>query len=118
MPEALAARGALQAAGLECFLRDENAVRTMWHLTNFLGGTRLDVLEQDRDAAEAALVKVDAAEDGIPVEDGVEQYVENDYVCPECGSWDVNRAEPPGVLATIGGWLTSRSTQSDDQRWT
>ena len=51
MPEALVARGALQAAGIACFLRDENAVRTMWHLTNFLGGTRLDVLEQDRDAA-------------------------------------------------------------------
>lgn len=117
LPEAMAARGALQAANIQCFLRDENAVRTMWHLSTFLGGTRLDVLATEQEAAEAALVRVDAAEAAIPFEEGVEEYVENDYVCTKCGSLDVNRVAPLGGLATIAGWITGRPIQPKDQTW-
>lgn len=53
MSEALAAQGALDAAGIESFLTDTNIARVEWPMTR---GMRLQVAESDREAAEAALV--------------------------------------------------------------
>jgi hypothetical protein len=52
LPEALAAKSALDASGIQSFLADENAVRMM--LSN-LGGVRLYVKESDAKAAAAVL---------------------------------------------------------------
>ena len=43
VPEALLARGRLQASGIECFLADENMVRMDWFISNLLGGIKLMV---------------------------------------------------------------------------
>jgi hypothetical protein len=43
VPEALLARGRLQASGIECFLADENMVRMDWFISNLLGGVKLMV---------------------------------------------------------------------------
>ncbi|MEG9433869.1 putative signal transducing protein [Terriglobus sp. ADX1] len=53
--EAMAARAALEAADIPCFLRDENLLRNAWHLSGFVGYARLDIRERDREAAEQAL---------------------------------------------------------------
>jgi hypothetical protein len=47
VPEALLARGRLQACGIECFLSDENMVRMDWFISNLLGGVKLMVQPAD-----------------------------------------------------------------------
>jgi len=115
--EAMAARAALEAAGIPCFLRDEYAVRTAWHLSGVIGPLRMDVLEQDREAAEHTLVPLDAAEFGILTDQDAESWMGEDYLCPECGSIDVNRITPVAGLATIIQWMTNIRIQSREQKW-
>jgi hypothetical protein len=52
--EANLARNCLQAAGMKAFLADEETVSMAWHLTNALGGIKLQV--QDGDAEEALAI--------------------------------------------------------------
>jgi Putative prokaryotic signal transducing protein len=47
VPEALLAKGRLQAYGIECFLADENMVRMDWFISNLLGGVKLMVQPGD-----------------------------------------------------------------------
>jgi hypothetical protein len=47
VPEALLAKGSLQAYGIECFLADENMVRMDWFISNMLGGIKLLVQPAD-----------------------------------------------------------------------
>jgi len=47
VPEALLAKGRLQASGIECFLADENMVRMDWFISNLLGGVKLLVQPAD-----------------------------------------------------------------------
>ena len=41
VPEALLAKGRLEASGIECFLADENMVRMDWFISDLLGGVKL-----------------------------------------------------------------------------
>jgi hypothetical protein len=81
LSEAIVARGALEAAGIEAFLCDENLARLDWQLTNYLGGLRLQVEEKDAAAAEEIL-------SGLPPE--VIPYAADasfgQLHCPKCGS--------------------------------
>lgn len=47
VPEALLAKGRLDASGIECFLADENMVRMDWLISNLLGGVKLLVEPKD-----------------------------------------------------------------------
>ena len=47
VPEALLAKGRLDAFGIECFLADENMVRMDWFISNLLGGVKLLVNPND-----------------------------------------------------------------------
>ena len=47
VPEALLAKGMLEASGITCFLADENMVRMDWFISNFLGGVKLLVEPED-----------------------------------------------------------------------
>jgi Putative prokaryotic signal transducing protein len=47
VPEALLAKGRLEASGIECFLADENMVRMDWFISNLLGGVKLLVQPAD-----------------------------------------------------------------------
>lgn len=51
-PQAMADRMALEAAGIECYLYDENLVRMDWFWSNLIGGVKVVVREKDaKDAA-------------------------------------------------------------------
>jgi len=68
IPEALLAKGKLDASGIDCFLADDNMVRMDWFISNLLGGVKLLVdPEQFTDASrllnEPALIEMD--EEGI-----------------------------------------------------
>ncbi len=51
LPDALLAKGALDSAGIECFLVDDNMVRLDWFISNLLGGVKLAVKEGDAEDA-------------------------------------------------------------------
>ncbi len=55
LPEALLAKGSLEASGIECFLTDDNMVRMDWFISNLLGGIKLAVNREDAEAAAAIL---------------------------------------------------------------
>jgi hypothetical protein len=67
LTEAHLAMGVLESAGIPCYLRDENTVRTQWFWSNLIGGIRLQVREEDRAAAEALLNQPIPGQ--IPVDD-------------------------------------------------
>jgi Putative prokaryotic signal transducing protein len=67
LTEAQLAMGVLESAGIPCYLRDENTVRTQWFWSNLIGGIRLQVREEDRAAAEALLNPPTPGQ--IPVDD-------------------------------------------------
>jgi predicted nucleic-acid-binding Zn-ribbon protein len=83
--EASMARSVLQSAGIDCFLRDENTIRIDWLWSNLMGGIRLQVAEEDVEAAEAVLSE--------PIPDHIAVEGEADYEqpqCPKCGSLDTS----------------------------
>lgn len=84
LTEAQVAKGVLDSAGIPCCLRDENAVRLEWVWSNLLGGVRLQVNEQDREAAQAVLAQP------IPEQIQVDGEIPYDQPrCPRCGSLDI-----------------------------
>lgn len=88
LPEALLAKGSLESAGIECFLRDDNLVRLDWFISNFIGGIKLSV--QPEDALNAQKILDEPILEGIYVQ-GVGLYEQPR--CPKCNSLDVNFQE-------------------------
>jgi hypothetical protein len=85
LAEAQVAKGVLDSAGIPCCLRDENAVRLEWVWSNLLGGVRLQVNEQDREAAQEVLAQP------IPEQIQVDGEIPYDQPrCPRCGSLDIH----------------------------
>lgn len=83
--EASMARSVLESAGIPCFLRDENTIRIDWLWSNLMGGIRLQVAEEDVEAAEAVLSQPIPGSIAI---DGQEDYQQPK--CPQCGSLDIS----------------------------
>jgi len=85
LPEALLAKGALESAGIECFLADDITIRMDWLWSNALGGVRLCVKREDADAAGQLL------DQGIPDEfevTGTGAYKQPR--CSNCQSLDIS----------------------------
>ena len=51
LPDALLAKGLLESSGIECFLADDNLVAINWLLSNAIGNVKLQVKEEDAEAA-------------------------------------------------------------------
>jgi len=88
LPEALLAKGSLESAGIECFLRDENLVRLDWFISNFVGGVKLCVKPEDVLKAKALLDQ--------PILEGLYVHGVGLYEqprCPKCNSLDVTYQE-------------------------
>jgi hypothetical protein len=66
VPEALLAKGRIQASGIECFLADENMVRMDWFISNLLGGVKLMV--QPADFSKASRILNESISDGFEAE--------------------------------------------------
>lgn len=63
MPAAFVEKSVLDAAGIDCFLQDDNVVRMDWLWSNALGGIKLMVREKDALEAERILSQRPAAEE-------------------------------------------------------
>jgi hypothetical protein len=88
LPEALLAKGSLESAGIECFLRDDNLVRLDWFISNFVGGVKLCVKPEDAVQAKALLDQ--------PILEGLYVHGVGLYEqprCPKCNSLDVTYQE-------------------------
>jgi hypothetical protein len=88
LPEALLAKGSLESAGIECFLRDDNLVRLDWFISNFIGGIKLSVKPED--ALKAQAILNEPIPEGLYVQ-GVGLYEQPR--CPKCNSLDVSFQE-------------------------
>jgi rubredoxin len=69
-------RTRLEAAGIPAYVQDEHMVQMDWFASNAIGGVRVQIAEEDREAAEEFLA-ADTPQDLSAVED---------VVCPSCGS--------------------------------
>ena len=84
LPEALLAKGALESAGIECHLTDDNMVRLDWFISNLLGGAKLMVRPEDAEAAREVLDQ--PVPESFEVE-GAGQYRQPE--CPKCHSVNI-----------------------------
>lgn len=97
LPEALLAKGSLESAGIECFLRDDNLVRLDWFISNFIGGIKLSVKPED--ALNAQKILDEPILEGLYVQ-GVGLYEQPR--CPKCNSLDVSFHEiAPAAYLTM-----------------
>jgi len=95
LSEAIVARTALESAEIRCFLKDENMIRMDWGYSNFLGGLRLQVPEQDAARALDLLREPQPESIEFAEEFGFEQPT-----CPKCGSSDIE-LDSPGRAAAV-----------------
>jgi hypothetical protein len=108
LSEAIIARGALESAGIFCFLKDENLVRLDWQISNMIGGIRLQVAAADAEAAEAVLAQpIPNSIEYLNGRDEYDEYIdEPDFQqprCPRCHSTDISyeRSSRKGALAAL-----------------
>ena len=100
LPEALLAKGSLESAGIECFLRDDNLVRLDWFISNFIGGIKLCVKPED--VIDATKLLNEPILEGLYVH-GVGLYEQPK--CPKCQSLDVNFRELDRPIAYLSAFL-------------
>lgn len=87
--------------GIQSYIANELTIQSDWLLSNALGGIRLQVFENDLEAASKILEDFENNED-FKLE--VEHTIENpdfDFTCPKCGSNHIYRDEKPGGLFGI-----------------
>lgn len=77
------AKTKLESEEIECFIADENIVQMNWLLSNAVGGVRLQVKENDAEAAKKILKELNVNEIQQDVED------KTALTCPKCNSTDV-----------------------------
>jgi hypothetical protein len=85
LPAALLAKGALESAGIQCFLADDITIRMDWLWSNALGGIRLCVNSSD------AQVAAELLDQGIP--ERFEVAGSGEYKqprCPKCQSLNIS----------------------------
>jgi len=109
MPLALTDRMILQAAGIDCYLYDENLIRLDWLWSNLLGGVKLVVRQADFEDAQELLNNKSLKKYSV---EGVGDYEQER--CPKCGSDDVvcdellKRIAGAGLLLGVPITMTQR----------
>jgi hypothetical protein len=104
--EALLAKGMFDAAGIKCFLVDENMVRLDWFISNILGGVKLAVRPDDLGAATELLTEPMPV--GFRVE-GVGLYEQP--ACPECGLQNIRMLHVDAAADEHAWWKCSACGQ-------
>lgn len=100
LPEALLAKGALESAGIECRLTDDNMVRLDWFISNLLGGAKLQVKPEDEEAAREILDQ--------PIPESFEVEGAGEYQqprCPKCNSVEITFEELNKPVAYATAYL-------------
>jgi len=109
---AIVARGAIESAGIFCFLKDENFVRLDWQMSNLIGGIRLQVAAADVEAAEAVLRE--------PVPESIaltDQPLFEQPHCPRCDSIDIAWERHGRKAALVSLYLASLPLPRGSESW-
>jgi hypothetical protein len=112
LSEAIVARAVVESAGIFCFLKDENLVRLVWQVSNFIGGIRLQAAVNDVEAAEAILSQPIPDEISIPDQPGFQQPR-----CPRCASTDVKWERQGRKAALASLYLFSLPLPRGGESW-
>src|SRR4051812_28340254 len=100
LPEALLAKGKLEASGIEVKLADDELVRMDWLYSNAIGGISLRVPSQQ--ASDALELLQEPVPDALDVGAGEPAFLQPR--CPNCGSLSIAH-EGLNKLAPFGhGW--------------
>jgi len=100
LPEAMLAKGMLESAGIESWLRDDNMIRMNWFISNLIGGARLMVKAEELEAAIEVLNQ--------PIPEGIDYGEAEQFEqprCPQCGSIDITFEELNKPLSYGSAWL-------------
>lgn len=112
LPEATIAKGAVESAGIECHLTDENLVRMDWFWSNLIGGVKLVAKPEDVAAAQQVL------EQGTPPKI---EYAEgedfNQPACPKCGSYDIFLQDMAKGVALAGLYVAGLPIPITSREW-
>jgi hypothetical protein len=102
LSEAIVARSLLESAGLRVQLQDENLVRLDWQISNFIGGIRLQVEEEDAATATEMLEQPvgETIEFAGPFDASGPEFEQP--ACPKCGSREIT-FEGAGRGAALAG---------------
>jgi hypothetical protein len=116
LSEGIVARAALESADIPCLLKDENMIRMDWGYSNFLGGLRLQVPEQDVARATEILSTPRPASIDFAEQPHFEQPT-----CPKCGSDDIDLKKPSRAnlpfLYFFGIPIPTRSKHPGKEVW-
>ena len=101
--EAHLAKGLLEANGLTAFLADELTVGVAWHLSNAIGGVKLQVAEDDVERAASILAAREdrSIEAGAELTDVAEMDESERDPPPSAGDNAVDRAVRAALLGLI-----------------
>ncbi len=125
--EAHLAKGLLEANGLTAFLADELTVGVAWHLSNAIGGIKLQVAENDVERATGILATREdrSIETGTELTNVAEMEESEDEPPPSAGDNAVDRAVRAALLGLIlfpffplyfySLWLLGRLTFSSEK---
>ena len=122
--EAHLAKGLLEAHGLTTFLADELTVGVAWHLSNAIGGIKLQVPETD--AARAASILAAREDSSIDAEEGLADLSEVEESESEPPTSKADKTVDRAVRAALLGllllplqlyslWLLGRLTLSNQK---
>lgn len=104
--EAHLLRMRLEAGGVAAYILDENMVQMDWLYSNAIGGVRVQIAEEDVEAAKEIIQDV-----YVPVGDP------NMAQCPKCGSKDSAPDELPRRIAFLTMMLISIPFLFSKTRW-
>jgi hypothetical protein len=112
LPEATLAKGALDSAGIENHLADENMVRLDWFISNLLGGVKLVVKPEDLESAQHIL------DEPIPADI---EYSEGENftqpACPQCGSLEISSQDMAKGVALATLYVTALPLPVSTRKW-
>jgi Putative prokaryotic signal transducing protein len=100
VPVASMVKGALESAGIQCFLADDQMINTNWFYSNALGGVKILVSPADFDAAKEVLEQ--PIPERIAFAEG-EEYEQPK--CPKCGSLNVSFQNIDEATAFGSAWI-------------
>ena len=99
-------RTRLEAAGIPAYVQDENMIQMDWLYSNAIGGVRVQIAEDDVDAAHEFL----AAESG-------REAPPSEMLCPACGSERTTVDELPRRVAFLTLLLLGIPLLFTRRRW-
>jgi hypothetical protein len=112
LQEAWLAQGALQSAGIEAHLADDNMVRTDWFISNLIGGVKLKVRPED--LVDASRVLSEPIPSHFEVE-GVGKF--DQPRCPECNSLDISFEDIDKGVALTSMYFLHVPVAIRNDRW-